>query len=568
MGMPDYIVVGGGSAGCVLANRLSADPACGVVLLEAGGRDSSIFIHMPAGYLRLMETGQVDWGYHTVPQPHCHGRTFYWPRGKVLGGSSSINGMVYVRGHASDFDHWAQLGNAGWSYDDVLPYFKRAERWEGGADAFRGGDGPLSTIGVKSFHPLSAAWLKAGEQAGYPRTDDLNGAHQEGFGALQSTIMNGRRASAAACYLTPVLGRPNLKVIVNAHAKRVIVEGGRAVGVEYIRNGAVETIRADREVILSGGAINSPQLLQLSGIGAGDHLRPLGIKVVHELEGVGRNLCDHVAVSMRQLSTQPISLKRELNPFRTAKALLQWVLFKDGPAAHPGIQAQAFVKTRPGLAAPDIQYHFIMILYGDHGRQRYKQHGFQPLINVQRPESLGSVMIVSADPTVAPAIDPNYLATAEDVRMLRDGIKIGRDILAQKAFDPYRGAELDPGPAVKTDAQIDDYIRRNCHTQYHPVGACKMGVDPMAVVDPELKVRGLSGLRVVDASIMPVMVSANTNASTIMIAEKASDMILGRSALPREDHFGKLKPAARSRAAGRLRGNDCGPAPRAADPRL
>ena len=340
-----------------------------------------------------------------------------------------------------------------------------------------------------------------------------------------------------------MLGRPNLKVVTNAHAKRVLVEGGRAVGVEYIRKGVVETIRADREVILAGGAINSPQLLQLSGLGAGDHLRSLGVNVVHELEGVGRNLSDHVAVSMRQLCTQPISLKRELNPLRTAKALLQWALFKNGPAAHPGIQAQAFVKTRPGLEAPDIQYHFVMILYGDHGRQQYPQHGFQPLINVQRPESLGSVKIVSADPTAAPAIDPNYLAAPEDVRMLRDGVKIGRDLIAQKAFDPYRGAELDPGPAVRTDAQIDEYIRRNCHTQYHPVGTCKMGVDALAVVDPELKVRGLAGLRVVDASIMPVMVSANTNASTIMIAEKASDMILGRAASSRQSPD-KFKPAA------------------------
>jgi choline dehydrogenase len=285
-------------------------------------------------------------------------------------------------------------------------------------------------------------------------------------------------------------------------------------------------VRADSEVILSGGAINSPQLLQLSGVGDGDHLRALGIKVIHELKGVGQNLSDHVAVSMRQLSTQPISLKGELNAFKAARSLVQWAIFKNGPAAHPGIQAVAFVKSRPDLVAPDLQYHFIMVLYGDHGRQRYKQHGFQPLINVQRPESVGSVMIRSADPTVAPAIDPNYLDSDEDVRLLHEGIRIGREIIAQKAFDPYRGDELDPGPDVKTDAQLDEYVRRNCHTQYHPVGSCKMGIDPMAVVNPELKVHGLSGLRVVDASVMPVMVSANTNAATIMIAEKASDMIL------------------------------------------
>ena len=315
-------------------------------------------------------------------------------------------------------------------------------------------------------------------------------------------------------------------MITGALAKRVVIEGGRATAVEYIRNGRVETVRADVEVILSGGAINSPQLLQLSGIGDGDHLHALGIKVVHELKGVGRNLSDHVAVSMRQLSTQPISLKNELNAFKAARSLAQWAIFKTGPAAHPGIQAVAFIKSRPDLVAPDLQYHFIMVLYGDHGRQRYKQHGFQPLINVQRPESVGSVMIRSTDPTVAPAIDPNYLASDEDVRLLREGIKIGRDVIAQKAFDPYRGNELDPGPEVKTDAQLDEYVRRNCHTQYHPVGSCKMGIDPMAVVNPELKVHGLAGLRVVDASVMPIMVSANTNAATIMIAEKASDMIL------------------------------------------
>ena len=526
--MPDFVIVGAGSAGCVLANRLSADGANEVVLLEAGGRDSSPFIHMPAGYLRLMETGQVDWGYNTVPQKHCYDRTFYWPRGKVLGGSSSVNGMVYVRGHASDFDHWAQLGNRGWSYADVLPYFKRAEHWDDGEDGFHGGSGPLRTAGIKSYHPLSRAWLEAGKQAGYPQTADINGLNQEGFGSIQNTIGDGRRASTAVCYLRPALKRRNLKVITRALAKRIIVENGRAVGVEYMRNGHVETIRADREVILSGGAINSPQLLQLSGIGDGTHLRSLGIKTVHELKGVGQNLSDHLAVSMRQLLTQPISLLNDLRPLAVAKSLAQWTLFRSGPVAHPGIQVVAFIKTRPEVVAPDLQYHFIMILYGDHGRDIYKQHGFQPLINIQRPQSLGSVKIQSADPTIAPAIDPNYLAVPEDLRILRDGIKIGRDIIAQKAFDPYRGAELDPGPKAKTDAEIDEYIRRTCHTQYHPVGTCKMGQDPMAVVDSQLKVHGLDGLRVIDASIMPVMVSANTNAATIMIAEKASDMVLGQ----------------------------------------
>jgi choline dehydrogenase len=526
--MTDYIIVGAGSAGCVLANRLSADPNVRVILLEAGGRDWSPFIHMPAGYRQLMVSGVVDWGYRTVPQKHCYNRTFHWPRGKVLGGSSSINGMVYVRGHASDYDHWAQLGNRGWSYADVLPYFKRAEGWGLGEDEFHGGGGPLKTSRVTEFHPLSRAWLDAGEQAGYPRNPDVNGSSQEGFGPLDSTIGGGRRSSTAYCYLRPALPRPNLKVITRALASRVLIEGGRAVGVEYLRKGRTETIRADREVILAGGAINSPQLLQLSGIGGGNHLHALGLKVVHELEGVGQNLSDHVATEIQQECRLPISLLRELRPTAVAQSLVRYLFTRSGPMAHPGIQAVAFVKSRPEIVAPDLQFHFIMIMYGEHGIELHKSHGYQPLINVQRPESVGTVLINSADPTKAPDIDPNYLAKREDIRILRDGIKICREVLAQRAFDPYRGPELSPGPNVKTDAEIDDFLRRNCHTQYHPVGTCKMGSDPMAVVDSNLRVRGLDGLRVVDASVMPTMVSANTNAATIMIAEKGSDLILDK----------------------------------------
>jgi choline dehydrogenase len=522
----DYIIIGAGSAGCVLANRLSADPAVQVVLLEAGGKDISPFIHMPAGYRQLMISGAVDWGYHTVPQKHCHGRTFFWPRGKVLGGSSSINGMVYIRGHASDFDVWAQKGNPGWSYADVLPYFKRAETWEFGEDEYHGGSGPLRTSRVKEFHPLARAFFAAAQQAGYPRIPDVNVAEPEGFGPLDSTISGGRRSSTAYCYLKPALARPNLTVVTRAHASRVIVEGGRAVGVEYVENGQVKLLRAEREVILSGGAINSPQLLQLSGIGDGDHLRSVGIRTVHELKGVGQNLSDHVATEIQQACRAPISLLRELQPLNMAKSLLQYAMFKTGPVAHPGIQAVGFIKTRPEVVAPDVQIHFIMVMYGDHGRQLHKQHGYQPLINVQRPDSLGTVLIRSSDPMQAPAIDPNYLAAPEDLRVLRDGIRLTREILAQQAFDPYRGDELTPGPEVRTDAEIDDFLRHNCHTQYHPVGTCKMGPDPLAVVDHQLKVHGLDGLRVVDASIMPVMVSANTNAATIMIAEKGAEMIL------------------------------------------
>ena len=528
--MADYVIVGAGSAGCVLANRLSADPSISVVLLEAGGRDNNPLIHMPAGYRQLMISGAVDWGYHTVPQKHCQGRSFQWPRGKVLGGSSSVNGMVYIRGHASDYDGWAQMGNRGWSYSEVLPYFKRAENWELGEDEFHGGGGPLHTSRVRDFHPLARAWLEAGAQAGYPRNPDVNASSQEGFGPLDSTIKNGRRASTAYCYLKPALSRPNLEVITRALASRVLVEGGRAVGVEYVRNGRTEVVRADAEVILAGGAINSPQLLQLSGVGDDDHLRSVGIRAVHELPGVGQNLSDHVATEIQQQCTQPISLLRELKPLNVARSLVRYALTRDGPIAHPGIQAVGFVKSRPDLVAPDIQYHFIMIMYGEHGKTLHELHGYQPLINVQRPESVGTVLIRSSDPTKHPEIDPNYLAAEEDVRVLRDGIKICRDVLAQKAFDPYRGAEVSPGRDVRTDAQIDDYVRRSAHTQYHPVGTCKMGIDAMAVVDAKLKVRGLEGLRVIDASVMPKMVSANTNAATIMIAEKGADMILRQGA--------------------------------------
>jgi len=529
--MTDYIIIGAGSAGCVLANRLSADPAVKVTLLEAGGKDSSPFIHMPAGYRHLMTSGVVDWGYHTVPQKHCYGRSFAWPRGKVLGGSSSVNGMVYIRGDASDFDHWAQLGNPGWSYADVLPYFKRSESWDLGEDKFHGGSGPLRTSRLTEFHPLAKAWMDAGEQAGYPRNPDVNGASQEGFGPLDSTIGDGRRSSTAFSYLKPALKRPNITVITHALTTRIIVKSGRAVGVEYVRNGRTETLMADREVLLSGGAINSPQLLQLSGIGAGDHLNKLGIKVVHEVEGVGQNLSDHVSTEIQQVCLQPISLLRELKPWNVARHLLRYAIDRGGPVAHPGIQAVTFLKTRPEVVAPDIQIHFIMIMYGENGTKLHEKHGFQPLISVQRPESLGTVMITSTDPSVQPAIDPNYLASNSDVITLREGIKLAREVIAQKAFDPYRGEELNPGPKIKTDAEIDEYVRRTAHTQFHPVGTCKMGHDATSVVDSELKVHGLDGLRVIDASVMPAIVSANTNAAVIMIAEKVSDMILGRQPL-------------------------------------
>ncbi len=530
--MVDYIVVGAGSAGCVLANRLSADPHATVAVLEAGGKDRNMFIKMPAGYLALMKSGALDWGYHTEPEPHMDGRVMFWPRGKVLGGSSAVNGMVYIRGHASDYDMWAQLGNRGWSYDDCMPYFKRSEGRETGASDYHGGDGPLLTSRMAAItHPLTKAWLEAGLQGGFPMTDDFNGAQQEGFGPVDSTIAGNQRASAARCYLHPVMNRPNLQVITNALASRVLIEHGRAVGVEYLKGGRVHTMRAEREVILSGGAINSPQLLQLSGIGEGDHLLSVGVKPVHELKGVGHNLQDHLAAGVKQFCTQPISFLPHTRPIGATKALLQYMLTKTGPATSHGLEAMAFVKSRPEIIAPDLQYFFVLLIYDDHGRKITNEHGFMAYFNLARPESRGTIMIRSNDPRQHPAIQPNYLEAREDVRVMRDGIRTGRQILAQKAFDPYRGEEYGPGRQATSDADIDAYVRQTAETIYHPVGTCKMGSDPMAVVDDHLRVHGVEGLRVADASIMPRLVSGNTNAPTIMIAEKAADMILDRPSL-------------------------------------
>ena len=522
----DYVIVGGGSAGCVLANRLSADPSVTVALLEAGPGDKNFLIHMPMGYAALMKTGWVDWGYHTEPQAGMGGRRLYWPRGRVLGGSSSVNAMIYIRGVPSDYDLWAQLGNQGWSWENVLPYFKKAESYFDGASEFHGGDGPLKVTRPGVANPLNVAWIEAGQQAGYPYTADFNGARQEGFGPVDCTISGGRRASAAVCYLRPAIDRPNLTVITKAQATRILMERGRAVGIEYAKKKQRNEIRANREVILSGGAINSPQLLLLSGIGPANEISQHGLRPVHNLPGVGKNLQDHLHGGVKCTCSAPVSLYSVLKPSALARHVPYYLLTGKGPASAMALEALSFVKTRPEVAAPDLQYHFVPVLYADHGRIMIHRHGFMGYYNMQRPEARGEITLKSSDPLAHPAIQPNYLQNETDLRTLRDGLKILRDVFRQKAFEPYGGEEFAPGPQVRTDAEIDHYHRTSAESLYHPVGACKMGQDDMAVVDETLRVRGVEALRVVDASIMPRLISGNTNAPAIMIAEKAAAMIL------------------------------------------
>ena len=476
-----------------------------------------------------MMGGLYAWKYLTAPQKHLNDRVLYSPRGKVLGGSSSINGMVYCRGTRSDYDGWAAAGNAGWSYDEVMPYFKRAETYEPGIDQYHGSYGPIrvSRPGVK--HPLSRAWIAAGQAAGFPYNDDTNGAERDGFGPVDLTVGKGRRSSSAAAYLRPARARANLTVVADAQASRVLFDGKRAVGVEYSRGGHTSQVRAGREVILSGGAINSPQLLMLSGIGDAEHLKEHGIAVLADLKGVGRNLQDHLAGAVRFAASAPISLYNYMSPVRGTLALAQYVLSRSGPLANAGMEAVAFVKSRQELAEPDIKFHFAMALYQKNGREFVRRHGFFAHINVVRPESRGRVTLASADPAVPPVIDPNFLEADNDLLALRAGIRIARNVFMQKPFDPFRGEELAPGQAVLSDAEIDDYIRAETEMDYHSVGTARMGTDPMAVVDSSLRVHGIAGLRVVDASVMPRLVGGNTNMPVIMVAEKASDMILGRS---------------------------------------
>ena len=533
----DYIIIGAGSAGCVLANRLTADGQAKVLLLEAGPKDNSLLVKMPAGVGAILpEKGDYNWGFWTEPEPHLDGRRLWWPRGRGWGGSSSINGMIYIRGHARDYDQWRQMGLAGWGYADVLPYFKRSETLEGGGDAYHGGEGPLFISKASSKSEVFSGFIAAGREAGFAHTADFNGARQEGFGPYQMTIRYGKRSSAAVAYLHPALKRPNLTALTGARILRILIEGGRAVGVEYLEGKETRQAGASAEVLLCAGAVQSPQILQLSGVGDPEALNAAGVAPVHNLPGVGANLQDHLDLSLCWEAPgikTAYAYNKGLNRLTTG---LNYMLFGQGPARQNFLEAGAFLKSRPDLDRPDLQLHCVLAVMRDHGRTPAECDGFTVHVCQLRPESCGRIALRSADPLDDPAIFANYLAADEDRRAIRAGFDIVRDLAGQPSLAAIRAGEIVPGEAVKSEAEIDAWIRRSAETIYHPVGTCRMGAtgDPMAVVDETLKVVGLEGLRVVDASVMPTLVGGNTNAPTIMVAEKAADLILRRQAPPAE----------------------------------
>ena len=527
----DYVIVGSGSAGSVLAARLSEDRRNRVLVLEHGGSDASPLIQMPAALSYPMNMARYDWGFATDPEPHLGGRRLATPRGKVIGGSSSINGMVYVRGHACDYDGWEALGAAGWGYRHVVPYFRRLENAHGGQAGWRGTDGPLHVVRGAMENPLYRRFIAAGTEAGYPATDDYNGERQEGFGAMEMTVWRGRRWSAANAYLKPAIGRANLELRSRAHVRRIVIRDGRAVGVEYAAGGAVHCVGARAEVVLAASAINSPKLLMLSGIGPAAELRRHGIAVVADRPGVGANLQDHLEIYLQVVCRRPVTLYRHWNPLAKALIGARWLLFKSGLGATNHFEACAFIRSRPGVRYPDIQYHFLPLAVRYDGTAAAAGHGFQIHVGPMRSKSRGRVRLASTDPDAAPSILFNYMSHADDWRDFRACVRLSREILSQPALAAYAGEEIAPGSAIESDAAIDDYLREAVESAYHPCGTCRMGAgdDPDAVVDPECRVIGLDGLRVVDSSVFPRITNGNINAPTIMVAEKASDHILDRA---------------------------------------
>lgn len=527
----DYIIVGAGSAGCVLANRLSEGGRHQVLLLEAGGKDDSFWIHIPIGYGKTIVDEKVNWKFQTEPNPALGGRSIYWPRGKVLGGSSSINGLIYIRGQAQDYDHWRQLGNAGWSYEDVLPYFKKAENQENGSDAFHGVGGPLTVTNLRERNPLCDAFIGSAQSQGIPRNDDFNGAQQEGAGYFQATVRNGRRESAATAYLRPALRRSNLTVLTGAMTEKVLLDGKKATGVQFRHQGKVLTARAGREVILSAGSIKSPHLLMLSGIGDAQHLAEQGIEPRHDLRGVGQNLQDHYGGQITWKCNQAITMNDVMmSRFRQMQVGLQWLLTRRGPLSVPAGQAALFARVLPDSATPDLQFLFQTFSGGYYEDGLFKFSGFANFICPVRPNSRGQITLRSPDPYDQPRLEPNYFSDERDRRTAVEGLKLARRMAASRPLADFVISEHLPGSETATDQQIEDYLVENGGCVSHQVGTCKMGTDAMAVVDPNLRVHGVGGLRVVDASIMPTLISGNTNAPTIMIAEKAAAAILGQAA--------------------------------------
>lgn len=528
----DYVIVGAGSAGCVLADRLSA-AGRSVLVLEYGGSDRSIFIQMPSALAIPMNTRKYNWHYESEPEPHLGGRRLHTPRGKGLGGSSSINGLVYIRGNPLDFERWQEEGARGWGYADVLPYFRRAERRAEGGNAYRGGEGPLDTCYGPLKNPLYQAWIDAAQQAGYPLTDDVNGAQQEGFGRMDMTVRNGARCSAAKAYLRPAMKRPGVRVITHALATHVLFDGKAAIGVAYEQGGKRREARAACEVILAGGPINTPQLLKLSGIGPASELQAQGIAVLADRAGVGANLQDHLEFYFQMACTKPVSLYPSMGLFAKGLIGARWLLFRAGLGATNHFESCGFIRSKAGVRYPDIQYHFFPLAVSYDGNSMAQEHGFQAHVGPMRTKSRGSVTLRSPHPHDKPVIRFNYMSHPDDWEEMRACVRLTREIFQQPAFDPYRGREIQPGADVTSDAAIDQFIAAKVESAYHPSCTCKMGAahDPMAVVDPELRVIGVERLRIVDSSVMPSITTGNLNAPTIMIGEKGADHILGKPLL-------------------------------------